>query len=521
MPLDHPVGVELLQAKHAGRGCQRVRGRHPARVERLVHAGSRCRGGDAGGRDEADELTGADAGSSRSGLLHDPLHEEMRRSGTEVEDVRGDLHGAAAQEEPERLDPRQTTRRLAYGGGHFARVVERPPVQDDVEREERRANPDEHGARARIELPRPVRRFELAALDAPLERGRPAAPVERRAAPLAKRPVEEDGQPELVPDAPRDGARDRFRALEVLPGKRHHGNDVCRSHSRMDPVVPPEVDRAARFGDARDETVLERPLVSEQREHRAVVVRVEVPVDEAGTESREPKPDRRDDAHVASLGDVRDGLEREHLPTLETVREPTAPAYYDRRASEYDDWYLGVGLYRDRERPGFDDELAQVAATLTALPPARTLDVACGTGFLTRHLRGDVTGLDASGRMLAIAAGRVPVGRFVQGDALALPFPDDAFERLVGGHFYGHLDVDQRVVFLREARRVAPELVLVDASRAQSPVDEEWSERLLRDGSRWEVYKRYFEPSTLLEELGGVGEVLLAGDWFVVVRSVR
>jgi hypothetical protein len=34
-------------------------------------------------------------------------------------------------------------------------------------------------------------------------------------------------------------------------------------------------------------------------------------------------------------------------------------------------------------------------------------------------------------------------------------------------------------------------------------------------------FKRYFEPSALLEELGGVGEVLLTGDWFVVVRSVR
>ena len=203
------------------------------------------------------------------------------------------------------------------------------------------------------------------------------------------------------------------------------------------------------------------------------------------------------------------------------MREPTAPAYYDRRAPEYDDWYLGVGLYADRERPGFDDELARVAATLEALAPMRTLDVACGTGFFTRHLRGDVTGLDASGRMLAIAARRVPNGMFVHGDALALPFPDDSFDRVVSGHFFGHLDGDQRVAFLREARRVAPELVVVDASRTQSPVADEWSERLLRDGSRWEVYKRYFEAGALLDELGGAGEVLLAGHWFVVVRSVR
>lgn len=202
------------------------------------------------------------------------------------------------------------------------------------------------------------------------------------------------------------------------------------------------------------------------------------------------------------------------------MREPTAPAYYDRRAPEYDDWYLGRGLYRGRERPGFDEELDAVAATLAGLVPARTLDVACGTGFLTRHLRGDVTGLDASARMLEIASRRLPGATLVTGDALALPFPADSFERVVSAHFYGHLDERQRDAFIGEARRIAPELVLVDASRRHSPVDEEWSERRLLDGSRWEVYKRWFEPVSLVEELGA-GEVLHAGDWFVVVRSLR
>lgn len=88
------------------------------------------------------------------------------------------------------------------------------------------------------------------------------------------------------------------------------------------------------------------------------------------------------------------------------------------------------------------------------------------------------------------------------------------------GHFYGHLDELQRGVFVAEARRVAPELVVVDASRAHSPVDEEWSPRVLADGSEWEVYKRWFDADGLLSELGGAGGVLFAGHWFVVVRTV-
>ncbi len=200
------------------------------------------------------------------------------------------------------------------------------------------------------------------------------------------------------------------------------------------------------------------------------------------------------------------------------MREPTAPAYYDRRAPEYDDWYLGRGLYANREREGFDEELEQVVATLAGLSPARTLDVACGTGFLTRHLRGTLTGLDQSGRMLAVARERLPEAHLVQGDGLALPFADGSFDRVLSGHFYGHLDQAQRSTFLREARRVARELVLVDASRGHSDVSDQWAPRVLGDGSRWEVYKRWFTSSELLAELGG-GEPLFTGDWFLVVRS--
>ena len=101
---------------------------------------------------------------------------------------------------------------------------------------------------------------------------------------------------------------------------------------------------------------------------------------------------------------------------------------------------------------------------------------------------------------------------------LALPFPDATFDRLFTGHFYGHLQEDERRRFLAEAARVATELVVVDASRAAAEVDEIMQERVLNDGSRWEVYKRWFTGSGLADELGG-GEVLHEGRWFVVVRA--
>jgi ubiquinone/menaquinone biosynthesis C-methylase UbiE len=192
--------------------------------------------------------------------------------------------------------------------------------------------------------------------------------------------------------------------------------------------------------------------------------------------------------------------------------------YYDTRAPEYDDWYLGLGRFDGLDRPRWDDDVRELERTVARLPPRRTLDVACGTGFLTRQLRGEVTGLDQSARMLEIAQVRSPDATFVQNDALTLPFPDRSFDRVFTGHFYGHLEEDERQRFLSEARRVAPELVIVDAIVRPDREAEEHQERILNDGSRWDVYKRYFTPEQLCDELGG-GEVVLANRWFLIVRS--
>ena len=193
-------------------------------------------------------------------------------------------------------------------------------------------------------------------------------------------------------------------------------------------------------------------------------------------------------------------------------------AYYDARAPEYDEWYEGTGRFARRERPEWSEMVGTLAETLAALPPARTLDVACGTGYATRWLPGEITGLDQSERMLGIAAERLPDAHFVRGEALELPFPDGAFERVTAMHFYGHLGADDRRRFLAEARRVAPELVVVDSALRDDVEPEEWQERILNDGSRWTVLKRYFTAEGLAQELGG-GETLHAGRWFVVVRS--
>jgi SAM-dependent methyltransferase len=196
--------------------------------------------------------------------------------------------------------------------------------------------------------------------------------------------------------------------------------------------------------------------------------------------------------------------------------DPATHAYYEARATEYDEWYTGEGRFAARDRPGWDADVARVVDLVTSLPAARTLDIACGTGFLTRHLFGYVVGLDQSPSMVAIAQSRLPSGLAQVGDALDLPFAAGAFDRVFTGHFYGHLGEHERRTFLAEARRVAGELVVVDAAVRPGMDAEQWQERVLNDGSRHRVYKRYFVADDLAEELGG--EVLLEADWFVAVR---
>ena len=172
-------------------------------------------------------------------------------------------------------------------------------------------------------------------------------------------------------------------------------------------------------------------------------------------------------------------------------------AYYEKRAPEYDDWWLGTGQFAARERPGWDADVEALGAVLRGLAPVRTLDLACGTGFLTRWLPGYVVGVDQSPAMLELARARRPDAAFVQGDALA---PRPGFERIFSAHFYGHLDEEQRAQL-----KALPcdELVVVDSALRPEGVAEDWQERVLDDGSRHSVYKRWFTAEGLAQELGG------------------
>jgi SAM-dependent methyltransferase len=185
--------------------------------------------------------------------------------------------------------------------------------------------------------------------------------------------------------------------------------------------------------------------------------------------------------------------------------------YYSRRAREYD--ATSWDAIDDGEREA-------VMRFVAALPAGRVLDIGCGTGYVTRFLRGSVVALDASAEMLELAQARVPHATFVQAEVPPLPFSDSAFDIVFSSYVYAHLEaVETRAEFVAEALRVAPALVILEQAWRPGLPLETYEQRRLIDGSEYKVFKRYFRPLELARELHGC--ILLASPEFVAVRTGR
>ena len=101
----------------------------------------------------------------------------------------------------------------------------------------------------------------------------------------------------------------------------------------------------------------------------------------------------------------------------------------------------------------------RLARSVPVQPGGSILDVACGTGVVTRLLAdrvgpdSRVVGLDLNDAMLAVARRLRPELHWKQGDACALPFPDGSFDVVVSQAAL--MFFSDPVAALREMGRVA------------------------------------------------------------------
>jgi len=216
------------------------------------------------------------------------------------------------------------------------------------------------------------------------------------------------------------------------------------------------------------------------------------------------------------------------------IRRMTAPGilqdqidYYRARAAEYDQWWFRSGRY-DRGPELNARWHAETAAVDAALAdwlaerrPRDVLELACGTGLVTRHLapRADhVTALDASSEVLAINRARVARDNveYVEADLFAWR-PQRQYDAVVFSFWLSHVPPDRFDAFwAMVAQALAPggAAYLIDSafdrtSTAKDHVlaarDDGVVTRKLNDGREFRIVKMFYEPAPLTARLQQAG----------------
>ena len=164
---------------------------------------------------------------------------------------------------------------------------------------------------------RPERRPELAEIDPSLQLRRATATKEGRPAAVSDLAVEKHRELEPPPPpAGRPRARRRGRDPWSAADKPTSGTMSAAPTRGWIPVCRRRSMCSAAARDACDERLDEQIVVGEQRVNRTVMVAIGVRIDHARTRVRIRARNGLDDRRVASLGDVRHGLQRGHRNTL-------------------------------------------------------------------------------------------------------------------------------------------------------------------------------------------------------------
>ncbi len=233
-------------------------------------------------------------------------------------------------------------------------------------------------------------------------------------------------------------------------------------------------------------------------------------------------------------------------PTRPT--DPTPPgrdaemlAYYEARASEYDDWYLRRGRYARGpiHDTAWNAELDLAGRWLDAVPlQGEIVELAAGTGWWSPLLaaKGDLSIYDGTSGPLDIARERLIAHRLRAHihvrDAWAEP--DRAVDGLFTGFWLSHIPRTRLGPFLELARRwLKPGGVFAFIDSLPDPqssaIDhpapaDDLSVRRLGDGREFTIVKVFHEPSALEVALADAGfrdaGVTTTGRFFLTGSAV-
>ena len=189
-------------------------------------------------------------------------------------------------------------------------------------------------------------------------------------------------------------------------------------------------------------------------------------------------------------------------------------SYYDERAEEYDEIYLGKS-HTTIDADVYRKDVANVSEMVSRFGKGHLIDIACGAGFwLPNYARNcnQITFLDQSARMLSKCKDRVEelgladISSFIQGDFLDIKLEASKYDCALVGFLLSHITLEQEKTFFRkleENLKANPQLMFIESAwnkrRQRYQEKEGVQERVLNNDRIFRVYKRYFDKPAVEE----------------------
>lgn len=185
--------------------------------------------------------------------------------------------------------------------------------------------------------------------------------------------------------------------------------------------------------------------------------------------------------------------------------------YYNERAGEYDEVYLGKGTIIPRPEL-YKNDAVRVSEFVSTFGKGHLIDIGCGTGFWLPYYHKNcelITLLDSSVNMIEEckrrAAGLNILLKclFVHGDFFSNKF-ESTFDSVVIGHLLCHFETEQEHQFFEKLKQIISlkaQILIIDSlwndTRKGYRSKEGLQERILKSGKKFKVFKRYYSQNDI------------------------
>ena len=210
--------------------------------------------------------------------------------------------------------------------------------------------------------------------------------------------------------------------------------------------------------------------------------------------------------------------------------------YYEERAPEYDELYLGKGPALSAP-DAYIGDVRKISALCKQFGRGHLIDIGCGTGYWLQYYSNnckEITLVDQSRNMLVECQKKTrkitpEIGiNFIKGNFFHLRFLSRIFDSALIGFLISHLPSDEERIFFTKIKGILrPKASILWIDGAWSPLREKFrkkegfQERRLNDGRSFSIFKRYFDEEdirTILEKHTMMLESLYMGEVFFAAQ---